>query len=164
MASAEEGWPFALKGRLDRLDYHPGEGEAIVWDYKSGKVPKAAAVFDELQEVQLAGYLLAVERGLTEAPAVRQGLKAGYIGLKSPRKEHLKHEEFSKRAGEWPRVAAALVERLKDLGRRLAAGDFRPNPNPPPEGKELGACQYCPYALLCGFTQGATSEDEEESE
>ncbi len=37
----EEGWPFSLKGRLDRLDYHPDSREAIIWDYKSGEVPKA---------------------------------------------------------------------------------------------------------------------------
>ena len=154
------GWPFALKGRLDRLDYHPDSRQAIVWDYKSGKVPKAAEVFDDLQEVQLAGYLLAVEAGLAGAPREPEQLRAGFIGLKSLRKDHLKHEDFGKRAGEWPRVAEALVARLQDLGRRLAAGDFCPAPNPAPEGKKLGACQYCPYALLCGFTPAAATEVE----
>jgi ATP-dependent helicase/nuclease subunit B len=158
----EEGWPFALRGRLDRLDYHPESREAIVFDYKSGEVPTAGQVFDDLQEFQLPCYLLAVEHGLTGAPRERQGLKAGYIGLKSTREKHLKHEDFEKRALEWPRVAAALVARLKELGRRLAAGDFRPNPTPAPEGKDLGACKHCPYNLLCGFTSAAVPEDEEE--
>ena len=157
----QEGWPFALRGRLDRLDYHPDSREVIVWDYKSGKVPKAAEVFDELQESQLAGYLLAVEAGLTAAPPEPEKLRAGYIGLKSPRKDHLKHEDFGKRAGEWPRVAAALVAQLQDLGRRLAAGDFRPNPSPAPAGKNEGACKYCPYNLLCGFTLNPPLEDGE---
>jgi RecB family exonuclease len=156
-----EGWPFALKGRLDRLDYHPESRQTIVWDYKSGKVPKAAEVFDDLQEVQLAGYLLAVESGLPGAPREPEQLRAGFIGLKSLRKDHLKHEDFGKRAGEWPRVADALAARLQDLGRRLTAGDFRPAPNPAPEGKKLGACQYCPYALLCGFSHAAATEAEE---
>jgi ATP-dependent helicase/nuclease subunit B len=156
-----EAWPFSLRGRLDRLDYHPESGEAIIWDYKSGEVPSAKKVFDELQEVQLPCYLLAVAQGLTGAPA-SEAVRAGYIGLKSPKKEHLKHEDFAKRAGEWPRVAAALAARLQELGRRLAAGDFRPAPTPAPEGKDLGACKYCPYALLCGFSQAATPEDEED--
>ena len=65
-------------------------------------------------------------------------------------------------AEEWPQVAAALVARLQDLGRRLAAGDFRPDPTPAPEGKNLGACKYCPFTLLCGFTSVAAAEDEEE--
>lgn len=157
-----EGWPFTLRGRLDRLDYHPESGEAIVWDYKSGEVPKAAQVFDDLEEFQLPGYLLAVEQGLTAAPAERQGLRAGYIGLKSSREKHLKHEEFASRSGEWPRVAAALAARLQDLGRRLTAGDFRPRPTPAPVGKNLGACKYCPYALLCGFSHAVASESEED--
>jgi RecB family exonuclease len=158
----KEGWPFALKGRLDRLDYHPDSRQAIVWDYKSGKVPKAAEVFDELQEVQLACYLLAVESGLAGALRKPEKLRAGFIGLKSLRKDHLKHEDFGKRSGEWPRVAEALVARLKDLGRRLTAGDFCPAPHPAPEGKKLGACQYCPYALLCGFTGTSAPPGEEE--
>ncbi|MCX5892927.1 MAG: PD-(D/E)XK nuclease family protein [Deltaproteobacteria bacterium] len=157
----EEGWPFALKGRLDRLDYHPDRREAVVWDYKSGEVPKVGKVFDEMEESQLPGYLLAVERGLTQASREHEHLRAGYIGLKSTRKDHLKHDDFAKRAGEWPQVAEALVARLKDLGRRLTAGDFSPAPNPAPEGKKLGACQYCPYALLCGFAPASTLEVEE---
>ena len=158
----QEGWPCALRGRLDRLDYHPDRREAVVWDYKSGKVPKAAEVFDASQEVQLACYLLAVESGLTEGPRDYEGLRAGFIGLKSLRKDDLKHEDFGKRAGEWPRVVEALGERLKELGRRLAAGDFRPNPDPAPEGDKLGACQYCLYALLCGFRHAARPEAEED--
>ena len=158
------GWPFALRGRLDRLDYHPDSRRTIVWDYKSGKVPKAAEVFDDLQEVQLACYLLAVESGLAGAPREPEQLRAGFIGLKSLRKDHLKHEDFGKRAGEWPRVAEALVARLQDLGRRLTAGDFCPAPTPAPEGKKLGACQYCPYALLCGFTPTAAEAEEAETD
>ena len=158
----EEGWPFALSGRLDRLDYHPETREAVIWDYKSGKLPNAKEVFDELLEFQLPCYLLAVERGLIEAPRERRGLRAGFIGLKSLRKDHLKHEDFKGRAEDWPRVAAALAARLKDLGERLAAGDFRPQPTPAPAGKELGACKYCPYALLCGFTGTSVPPGEEE--
>ena len=113
-------------------------------------------------EFQLPCYLLAVERGLTTAPRERQGLKAGYIGLKSPRKDHLKHEDFGKRAGEWPQVAAALVAKLQDLGRRLAAGDFRPNPTPAPEGKNLGACKYCPLHLALRIHHRDRSRTNEE--
>ena len=162
----EEGWPFALTGRLDRLDYHPGTREAVIWDYKSGKLPSAKEVFDELLEFQLPCYLLAVERGLIETPRERHGLRAGFIGLKSLRRNHLKHEDYKGRAEDWPRVAAALAASLQDLGKRLAAGDFcpRPTPAPDPAGKDLGACKYCPYALLCGYTGASAPADEEEPE
>jgi len=158
----EEGWPFALTGRLDRLDYHPETQEAVIWDYKSGAFPNAKKVFDELLEFQLPCYWLSVERGLITAPRERRGLRAGFIGLKSLRQDHLKHEDFKGRAADWPRVAAALAASLKDLGERLAAGDFRPQPAPAPAGKELGACEYCPYALLCGFTGASAPPGEEE--
>ena len=105
-----------------------------------------------------------MESGLAGAPREPEQLRAGFIGLKSLRKDHLKHEDFGKRAGEWPRVAEALVARLQDLGRRLTAGDFCPAPNPAPEGKKLGACQYCPYALLCGFTPAAAEAEEAETD
>ena len=47
------------------------------------------------------------------------------------------------------------------FGAAPAAGNFCPAPNPAPEGKNLGACQYCTYALLCGFTPAAAPEAEE---
>ncbi|MGA8139166.1 MAG: hypothetical protein WB948_00650, partial [Desulfobaccales bacterium] len=63
-----------------------------------------------------------------------------------------------------PRVAAALSASLQDLGKRLAAGDFCPAPTPAPAGKDLGACKYCPYPLLCGFSGASAPAEEEESE
>ena len=53
------------------------------------------------------------------------------------------------------------AEALDEMRRRLVAGDFRPDPTPAPEGKKLGACQYCPYALLCGFAPEPAAEEEE---
>ena len=32
--------PLALRGRIDRLDYHPENADLMVWDYKSGEIPK----------------------------------------------------------------------------------------------------------------------------
>jgi exodeoxyribonuclease-5 len=157
------GWPFRLKGRIDRIDCHRDEG-LILWDYKTGEVPKAQKVFDDLKEVQLPGYLAAVKKGRVEAAKGGAPLKAGYIGLKSARQKHLQHEDFSQRAGEWGPVTAAWEERLAALGRRLAAGDFSPEPFPAPQGKKKGACQYCPHLLICGFIPPEVAEDDEEGE
>lgn len=155
--------PFALGGRIDRLDCHGDRGDLIVWDYKSGEIPKASKVFDDLEEYQLPCYLLAVEQGLVPGTRPAPGLKAGFIGLKSPREEHLKHEDFETRAQEWPRVLAEFAARLAALGRRLAAGDFSPNPTPAPEVNNGGACLYCGYGLVCGYIPEtlATEEGEE---
>ncbi len=156
-------WPFRLKGRIDRIDYHRDEG-LILWDYKTGEVPKAQKVFDDREEFQLPGYLAAVKKGRVEAAKGEATLKAGYIGLKSARQKHLQHEDFSKRAGEWGQVIAKWEERLASLGRRLAAGDFRPQPAPAPQGKKEGACRYCPHLLICGYLTPESPEDEEEGE
>ena len=46
----------------------------------------------------------------------------------------------------------------------MAAGDFGPEPFPAPQGKDKGACEYCPYLLLCGFIPPEVDMDEEEGE
>lgn len=158
---AGPGWPFRVKGRIDRIDYHRDEG-LILWDYKTGEVPKAQKVFDDLEEFQLPGYLAAVKKGRVDAAPGEAALKAGYIGMKSAREKHLQHEDFPKRAGEWGHVIAAWEERLAALGRRLAAGDFHPQPAPAPQGKKEGACQYCPFLLICGFQMPESPQEEEE--
>jgi exodeoxyribonuclease-5 len=160
---AGAGWPFKLKGRIDRIDWHRDEG-LILWDYKTGEVPKAPKVFDDLEEFQLPGYLAAIKQGRVDAATGDAPLRAGYIGLKSALQKHLQHEDFPKRAGEWGRVIAAWEERLAALGRRLAAGDYSPQPTPAPQGRKGGACQYCPHLLICGYQIPESPEDEEEGE
>lgn len=156
-----QDWPFSLRGRIDRLDYHPEEADLVVWDYKSGEIPKKGKVLDDLEEPQLPCYLLAVEQGRVPVHPPAASLRAGFIGLKSPRSQHLKHEDFGVPPSIWQEAAAAFAAKITALGRRLAAGNFRPDPAPAPEGKKLGACQYCPYALICGFAPAPASEEEE---
>ncbi|MBM4294865.1 MAG: hypothetical protein FJ126_08190 [Deltaproteobacteria bacterium] len=157
-----EGWPFALKGRIDRVDYHPGNRDLVVWDYKTGEVPGAKKIFEELADFQLAGYLLALINRKVEAPPEAEGVRAGVIGLKSSRSKHLKYEDFKAKAAEWDRVLAAWQDRLRDLGDRLDRGNFLPAPQPAPTGKDLKACQYCVYPLVCGFVPEPGEEVEEE--
>jgi RecB family exonuclease len=156
----EGDWPYTLAGRLDRLDYHPESNDLVVWDYKSGEIPKKGKVLDDLEEPQLPCYLLAVRQGRVPGPGAAANLRAGFIGLKSPRSHHLKHEDFGASSEQWQQAAEALSRRVADLGRRLAAGDFRPDPTPAPEKRQSGACQYCPYALVCGFTPEPAEEEE----
>ena len=150
-----EGWGFTVKGRIDRIDHHPQAEVLILWDYKSGKVVSAKQVFEKGEEFHLPGYLLAVKRGRVAAPRAAS-LRAGFIGLKSAREKHLKHEDFQKYGERWSEVMEAWEERVRCLGTLMAAGEFRPLP------AAEKACQYCPYALICGFTPGPELEDEAE--
>ncbi len=154
-------WLFALKGRIDRLDFHAEKRRLLVWDYKTGEIPKAKTVFDDADEHQLPCYLLAVRRGCVAAPADDAELGAGFIGLKSSREKHLKYEDFGKKAEQWPELLQTWEARVGALSRRLAAGDFRPDPAPAPAGKQPGACKYCSYLLICGFSANPAPEDGE---
>jgi RecB family exonuclease len=157
-----QDWPFALKGRIDRLDYHPKNADLVVWDYKSGEIPKKQAVLEDLEEPQLPCYLLAVQQGRGPSQPATANLRAGFIGLKSPRSHHLKHEDFDTPPEKWQQATVAFAERVAALGRRLVAGDFRPDPYPAPAGKNRGVCQYCLYSLICGFISATVAADEEE--
>jgi ATP-dependent helicase/nuclease subunit B len=157
-----QDWPFTLKGRIDRLDYHPENADLVVWDYKSGEIPKKQQVLEDVKEPQLPCYLLAVEQGRVPVQPEVASRRAGFIGLKSPRPQHLKHEDFAASPEKWQESVLAFVQRVATLGRRLAAGDLRPDPNPVPAGKNRGACQYCPYSLVCAFIPATTPADEDE--
>jgi RecB family exonuclease len=146
-----EDCSLSVRGRIDRLDHHPERGEVVVWDYKSGNIPTHPAVFVRQEEYQLPGYLLAVRRGAVAAPEPGPLLTAGFIRLKSPREGHLGHEDYRSTPEEWEEVMAAWEDRLRELARRLEAGDFPPQPEPAPRGANQGACTYCPYPLLCGY-------------
>ncbi len=155
-------WPFTLAGRIDRLDSHPETADLVVWDYKSGEIPKKNQVLDDVAEAQLPCYLLAVEQGRVPITQAVANLRAGFIGLKSPRSYHLKHEDFGAPPEKWREAAAAFAAKVTALGRRLAAGDFHPDPTPPPDKPHSGACQYCPYQLVCGFMPPPAPAEEEE--
>ena len=157
-------WPFSLKGRIDRCDFHLAEKDLVVWDYKSGAIPAAKKVFDLLEEFQLPGYLLAVKQGRVQVPPGVGRLRAGFIGLKSTRESELKHQDFAKDADRWEEVVAAWEEGVARLGQRLRAGEYPAEPTPAPEKKRLGACAYCPYPLVCGFTAAAGAENNGEEE
>ena len=159
---ARPGWPFTLRGRLDRLDFHPEQGELIVWDYKTGTLPNGAQVFDRREEFQLPGYLWAVREGCVtvEAAAVKV-LCAGFIGLKSTREDHLLHQDFAGNKDRWAEVLSAWEEDVRVLGELLTAGDVRPAPRPGPTRPDEGACRYCNLVLVCGISRKPRDEEAE---
>ncbi len=157
-----QDWPFSLRGRIDRLDYHPENADLVVWDYKSGEIPKKGKVLDDLEESQLPCYLLAVQQGPGAGqPGGRQ--PAGRVHRPQiapvPSPETRGFRRRRRKSGVRP--PRAFAAKVTALGRRLAAGDFRPDPTPAPEKPHGGACQYCPYELVCGFAPEPAAEEEE---
>ena len=159
---ARPGWPFSLRGRLDRLDFHPAQGELVVWDYKTGAIPIGAQFFDRREEFQLPGYLWAVREGHTNIDLDEVKLMcAGFIGLKSSRDDHLQHQNYPGRKDEWDEVLVAWEEDVRALGELLGAGDVRPAPRPAPTKREDGACQFCPCILICNYSRESTEAEDE---
>ena len=150
-----QDWPFTLRGRIDRLDYHPEDADLVVWDYKSGEIPKKGKVLDDLEESQLPCYLLAVQQGRVPVNQAAASLRAGFIGLKSPRSHHLKHEDFGVPPERWQEAAAAFAAKVTALGRRLAAGNFRPDPTPAPEGNPRRGLPVLPLRAGLRLCPGA---------
>jgi RecB family exonuclease len=159
---ARPGWPFTLRGRLDRLDFHPETGELVVWDYKTGRIPNGAQVFEKREEFQLPGYLWAVREGHTPVDLGEVSLFcAGFIGLKSSREDHLQHQDFSGKKDRWAEVMETWEEDVRLLGKLLVAGDLRPAPRPAPTRRDDGACRYCNLALICGVNRETGDEEVE---
>ncbi|MFZ2089746.1 MAG: PD-(D/E)XK nuclease family protein, partial [Desulfobaccales bacterium] len=157
------GWPFTLRGRLDRLDFHPDTGELLIWDYKTGKIPNAAQVFDRKEEFQLPAYLCAVREGCLDLEVGEvSAWSAGFIGLKSSREDHLQHQDFSGKKDLWAEVLEAWEDDVRLLGELLAAGDVRPAPRPAPTRRDDGACRFCPFPLICGFSSTVIPDDQDE--
>ena len=158
---ARPGWPFTLKGRLDRLDFHPRDGQLIIWDYKTGNIPTAARVFDHREEFQLPGYLCAVREGQVEIDETDiVGMGAGFICLKSSEK-HLRHQDFAGHQDRWADLLVDWEEDVRRLGELLRAGHFRPAPRPAPKRRDEGACRYCRCILVCHYQHQAADQEDE---
>jgi ATP-dependent helicase/nuclease subunit B len=160
---ARPGWPFTLRGRLDRLDFHPETGELLVWDYKTGAIPSGVRVFEKGEEFQLPGYLWAVQEGHTSVALEEvEALCAGFICLKSSREDQLQHQDFSGKKGSWADVLTAWEEEVRLLGELLVAGDVRPAPRPAPTRRDDGACHYCSFEMICGVDRESGDEEVED--
>jgi ATP-dependent helicase/nuclease subunit B len=141
--------PITLRGRLDRLDVHPDMG-AICWDYKTGRIPGAGELRDELRAPQLPAYVRAVEDGLVDESGKRPApVGAGYIDLSlAGRLRHIMSfppEDISDTFRErWEKE-------VSDALKEFAAGRLTPRWL----AKEAGCDDPCPYTCLCGLALSA---------
>ena len=141
----EAGWPFGVRGKIDRLD--ADEAGLFCWDYKTGsRLNKARAPLTE--HPQLAAYGLAVRAGLLGKAASNQALCGlGYVHLASEAKVALKRLDPPEGL---PAALAAFRAEVARRAQALAAGDFAPSWQDCLEDKARG-WRRCPYAALCGL-------------
>lgn len=130
--------PMKLKGRIDRIDYHPMSEKMAIWDYKTSdsyKDPLAAhysSKKDEWYDLQLPLYRHMIEK-------FRKGkeLVLGYITL--PRKL----SEIKFRIAEFEKSHFESADRkATEIIRNIRAGKFGPPVFPAPFPTD-------PYAAIC---------------
>lgn len=152
------GLPFTLKGRIDRLDYHPDHG-ILCWDYKSGSHPGKNDVLFRLTAPQLPIYLMALRKGAVSGLGNFDDIPsqaAGYVQMKSPgeiRTTIIGGESFDweVRLADWERL-------LNKMGTMFHRGDFPAQPFPfSRRDKPDEICTSCMHRTLCekGLIQDA---------
>ena len=161
-----KGWPFEVRGRMDRVDVHESRG-IVVWDYKTGNPPRTKEVLEQFKKAQLPLYLLALREGTlaSAAPSAGdRGLSAGYIRLKSAGKIRLaplgaKGFSWEECLDRWERTIAAL-------GTLLKKNDFPAKPYPVSDPGVESDCLSCAFVTLCekGVTGEWKAQEEDEDE
>ncbi len=139
-----DGMPIYLKGRIDRIDYHPRERTLSILDYKTGdtakrpeQVHRSRGEWVDLQ-LPLYRHLYQAIENLPIGDVREGGIELGYITLpKDP-------GGAGDRIAGWSALElAAADEKAREVIRNLRAGVFwPPNPDPPAYEDEFTAiCQ-----------------------
>lgn len=139
-----DGLPINLKGRIDRIDYHPGERTLAILDYKTGDtarrpdlVHRSRGQWVDLQ-LPLYRHLYKAIPDLPIGDVREQGLELGYITLpKDP-------AGVGDRIAEWSADELLTAdEKAREVIRNLRAGKFWPPSEEPPafEDEFTAICQ-----------------------
>lgn len=160
------GWPFEVRGRMDRADVHDERG-IIVWDYKTGNPPGTQEVLEQCRKAQLPLYLLAIRKGLLSpvaSSAAERGLSAGYIRLKSAGK--IRMAPMGAKGFSWKECLDRWERTIAALGDLLKKNDFTPKPYPVSERGAEPDCLACAFVTLCekGVTGEWRTREEDEDE
>jgi len=122
--------PIRIRGRIDRIDYHPGRGEWAIWDYKTGEtcgkpLTKHRKPSGEWRDLQLPLYCLLAEELLQGA----EPAEIGFISIaKSPGEIEFKKVDGWSRIKKEPESFAdameSAVEAARNVVRQIRAGEF----------------------------------------
>lgn len=116
--------PHHLRGRVDRVDRHPG-GEYELIDYKTGQRKSHAEL---LKDVQLSLYRLAAR----EAWGIEASSGSYYYVLDAEKV----------RVEPQPDDAERVEQTVREVGEGVLSQDFEPKPS-------HSVCSWCDYRLVC---------------
>lgn len=129
--------PIKLRGRIDRIDYHPVDRRWAVLDYKSSESGKAPHETHQ-KNGQWVDLQLPLYRHLAKTLNIEEPLELGYIVLPGATKS------TGFRMANWsPQMLSAADAIAQDVVRRIRRQEFwPPNDPPPPFSEALAAiCQ-----------------------
>jgi ATP-dependent helicase/nuclease subunit B len=142
-----------LKGRIDRIDYSNNH-EYIIWDYKSGNIPKSGDVLNTLKAPQLPLYALAVQQGLVQGIIINKAsLSVGYIQLKKAADVKLSLIKNKSTSIDWQQRMQGWLKTAEQRLYEPQNGVF--NVLPFSEDKPVSflrannECKYCEFSNLC---------------
>ena len=138
-----------LRGRVDRIDEGPG-GALWIVDYKSGKGP--AKLGDALKRMESLQPPLYLEMALASGPGEAKAAGAALYCLEGTRGGGGEPAITALSREEWEAARAGLAANLKDLGARIARGEFLIYKDEGP----AGCCRWCSFAPVCRKSHAAT--------
>ncbi|MFO0940842.1 MAG: UvrD-helicase domain-containing protein [Pirellulales bacterium] len=125
-----------LIGRIDRIDYHPGNDQWAIWDYKTSETAKHPESVhwnqrDKWTDLQLPLYIpIARKLGITGNPIL------GYVGLPKQARDI----DFYEAKFDQVKLAEAMAV-ANEVASKVAECEFWPDPLP--------AVEYDDFARIC---------------
>lgn len=149
-----DGKPMYLRGRIDRIDFHSGTGEYIVFDYKTGdtaRTPDEVHRAGRQSEKEWVDLQLPLYRHLVRALGIPPDVKLGYILLpKDPRSTR-------DALAEWDAEELRLADEVAaEVVRKVRREEFWPPAPGPVAGFE-------DLAVICGEGQLVPPVNDEEA-
>jgi RecB family exonuclease len=134
----EDGQQLLLKGRVDRIDFHPESGRWAILDYKTHGHQPLPAHFDRASgqwlDLQLPLYLQMLPALGIEEPEAE--VQLGYFNLAQKASESGVHlAEFT------PEELQSAATRARQVARGILAGDYQLDP-------ETGSVLYDDYGMI----------------
>ncbi len=144
--------PMRIRGVIDRIDKHPETGEFTVYDYKTGRLPRARLTLEGLH-FQLPLYMMAAS-GHRECA---EPVGGAYYSAGDPRDVGgqepvgaLLEGGSSRRSGmmqsdEFSGLLLFTRTRIAEIDAHIRAGRFHPTIIKPVDA----GCAYCQYKEIC---------------
>jgi len=122
--------PIQVRGRIDRIDFHPGTGEWAIWDYKTSEVCKKPLTKHrksdgEWRDLQLPLYCLLAEELLQGAEPKELGFIS--IGRQPGSKVFMPMESWGgskKEPVSFRDGLESAIEAAREVVRGIRAGEF----------------------------------------